>query len=81
VGSSGSAVLCPIEPPKLQIDLIEAAGPYRKGVQTVSLPGYKRFVADFAELAAAVRSERPLTVTLEEELAVQETLLKASDML
>ncbi len=81
LGSKGSAVLRPIEPPALQIDLVESAGPYRKGVQTVSLPGYKRFEADFAELAAAVRGERTLNVTLAEEIAVQETLLRASAML
>ena len=81
LGSKGSAVLRPIEPPALQIDLIEPAGPYRKGVQTVSLPSYKRFEADFAELAAAVRGERKLNVTLDEEVAVQETLLKACGML
>jgi predicted dehydrogenase len=81
LGSNGSAVLSSIEPPVLEIDLINPAGPFRKGVQTVSLARYKRFVTDFAELAAAVRGERPLTITLEEELAVQEALLKASDML
>ena len=70
-----------IEPPALQIDLVEPAGPYRKGVQTVSLPSYKRFEVDFAELAAAVRGERKLNVTLDEEVAVQETLLKACGML
>ena len=80
LGSNGSAVLRPIEPPALQIDLVEPAGPYRKGVQTVSLPSYKRFEADFAELAAAVRGERTLSVNLEKEVVVQETLLKACGM-
>jgi predicted dehydrogenase len=81
LGSKGTAILRPIEPPALQVDLVEAAGPYHKGVQTVNLPGYKRYEADFAELAAAVRGERKLNVTLDEEVAVQETLLKASGML
>ena len=34
-----------------------------------------------AALAAAVRGERALPVTLDEELVVQETLLRVSDML
>ena len=63
------------------MDFVTAVGPYAKGAQTISLPGYKRFEADFVELAAAVRGERPLSVTAEHELAVQETLLKACAML
>jgi predicted dehydrogenase len=81
IGSNGSAILQPIEPPELNIELVKAAGPYKKGLQAVSLPRYKRFEDDIEALAAAVRGERPLSVTLDEELAVQETLLKASDMM
>jgi len=81
VGTKGSARLRPIEPPGLEIELIEAAGSYRKGLQTVTLPVYRRYEADFVELAAAVRGERPLSVPLDEELLVQESLLRACDML
>lgn len=81
LGANGTAVLRPLEPPALEIELATAAGPYRKGTQTVTLPPYHRYEADFAELAAAVRGEGHLTVALEDELLVQETLLKASGML
>jgi len=81
LGSKGSAILRPIEPPGLQMEFVTAAGPYKKGIQTISLPGYKRFETDFVELAAAVRGERPLPVTFEQEVEVQETLLRASGML
>jgi len=81
VGSKGSALLRPIEPPVLEIELVEAAGPYRKGLQAVALPVYKRYEADFAELAGAVRGQRSLSVSPEEELLVQECLLRACDML
>lgn len=37
--------------------------------------------SDFAALAAGVRGKRPLPVSSEQELAVQEALLKASEML
>jgi predicted dehydrogenase len=80
LGSNGTAVLQPIEPPMLNIELVSAAGPYQKGTQTVPMPPYARYEADFIELAAAVRGERKLSVSLEEELAVQETLLKACAM-
>lgn len=79
-GTNGSAILKPIEPPTLQIDLAKAAGPYKSGVQTVALPAYERYVGDFVELASAIRGERPLSVTLDEELRVHEALLHACEM-
>lgn len=80
LGTNGTALLKPIEPPTLQIDLAKAAGPYAAKNQTVSLPPYRRYVGDFAELAQAVRGERSLSVSLEEELLVQETLMRACQM-
>ncbi len=79
-GTNGSAVLKPIEPPTLQIDLARAAGPYKAGVQTVTLPVYERYVGDFVELAPAIRGEKPLSVTLDEELLVHDALLRACGM-
>jgi predicted dehydrogenase len=80
-GSNGNAVVRPIEPPILQIDLATPAGPYQARTQTVQLAPFRRYVGDFAELAEAVRLKRPLAVTPEEDLLVQETLLRASEML
>jgi predicted dehydrogenase len=80
LGTNGAATLAPIEPPTLNLDLAKAAGPYKKGAQRVPLPGYKRYEGDFAELAAAVRGERPLSVSLDDELLVAETVLQASAM-
>ncbi len=79
VGTQGTAVVRPIEPPSLHIDLSAASGPYRAGPQTLSY-SYTRYVDDFVELAAAVRGERKLAVTPAEDLLVQETLLRASGM-
>jgi predicted dehydrogenase len=79
-GSNGTAVLKPIEPPLLQIDIQAPAGPYKSGAQTVPLPDYERYIGDFAEFATAVRGEKPLRITLDEELLVHETLLKACGM-
>jgi predicted dehydrogenase len=80
LGTNGTAVLRPIEPPALTLDLAKDAGPYRSGSQEVALPPYKRYEDDFVELAAAVRGERTLSVSLDEEMLVQETLLRASGM-
>jgi predicted dehydrogenase len=79
-GTNGTAVLRPIEPATLQIDLAKPAGPYKAGSQTVEVPKYDRYVGDIAELAAVTRSERPLSVTLDDELLVHDALLKACDM-
>lgn len=80
LGTKGTATLTPIEPGKLTLDLTAAAGPYKKGPQEVPLPAYKRYVDDFIELAAAVRGEKPLNTSLDEELLVAETVLRASGM-
>ena len=80
IGTRGTATLQPIEPPTLSIELTEAAGPYRKGAQKVSLPDYQRYEGDFADLAAAVRGEHELGVSLDDELLVAETVLRVSDM-
>ncbi len=81
LGTNGTATLAPIEAPALTMDLASAAGPYKKGRQGVPLPAYRRYEADFADLAAAVRGEHPLSVSLDEELLVAKTVLGASDML
>ncbi|MFB3827842.1 MAG: Gfo/Idh/MocA family protein [Bryobacteraceae bacterium] len=79
-GAGGCAIVNPIEPPVLTMDLAKPAGPYRPGVQKIEVPAYRRYVDDFVELAAAVRGETALRVTLEEDLAVHETLLRSSGM-
>ena len=81
LGTNGTAVMRPLEAPVLTIDLAKAAGPYQKGLQTVPLPPYTRYAADFVDLAAAVRGERKLVVSLEQELEIQQTLLTACEML
>lgn len=81
LGTNGTALVNPLEQPALQIDLAKAAGPYKAGTQTVSLPPYRRYVAEFVELAQAIRNKTSLAVTPEQELLVQETLLRACEML
>lgn len=80
-GSKGNAVVRPIEPPSLEVDLTEAAGPYQRGWQKVDLPAYERYAGDIDELASALLDGKPMQVTLDQELDIQETLLRASLML
>lgn len=79
-GSRGNAVIRPIEPPSLEVDLAEDAGPYIKGAQKVVLPRYERYVGDIEEMAVAILEAKPLGVSLDEELTIQETVLVASGM-
>ena len=79
-GTNGCAIVNPIEPPVLKIELAKAAGPYEKGQQTVPLPAYRRFVDDFADLAGAVHGEHPLKTRPEQDLLVEETLLRCCGM-
>ncbi len=80
LGSNGTLVIQPIEPPALKVDLQSAAGPYKAGIQTVELPPFHRYMADLEELAQAVRDAKPLAITPEQELLVHETLLRACAM-
>lgn len=73
-GSKGNAVVRPIEPPSLEIDL--AGKPREK----IALPPYERYRGDIDEMAAAILDGKPLSVTLEEEQMVHEVLLTASRM-
>jgi predicted dehydrogenase len=79
-GTNGTAIVNPIEPPALTIELQSAAGPYQKGKQTIPMPAYTRHEADFADLAAVVRGERKLPVSFDQDLLVQEVLLRCSGM-
>jgi predicted dehydrogenase len=73
LGTKGAAVVRPIEPPTLLLDL-----PGNRS--TPPMPEYKRYVEDFRDLAAAIRERRKLRWTPAEDLLVQESLLRACGM-
>ncbi len=80
-GSNGIALLRPIEgPPHLEIELVKAAGPYQAGKNVVELPPFQRYAGDFIELANCLRTNTPLSTTPQQDLEVQEALLRASGM-
>jgi predicted dehydrogenase len=80
LGTNGTAIIRPLEAPLLTFDLAKPAGPYKKGSQNVPLPAYKRYEGDLADLAAAVRGEKKLVVSLDDELRIHQTLMAASEM-
>lgn len=80
-GSNGTALVKPLDRPKMELELKAAAGPYKRGKQTVEFPPYRRYVGEFEELAAAVRAGKPLPISPETDLLVHETLLRACEVI
>lgn len=76
-GNLGSATLRPMEPPTLDLLLSKAAGPWPAGKSAVPLPRYERYEADLAEFEGCIRGERQAGVSHEDEVRVQNTLLRA----
>jgi predicted dehydrogenase len=72
LGTKGTATVRPIEPPRLSVDI--------GGKVSSEEFSYRRYVDDFRELAACVRTGRPLAVTPQQDLWATETLLKACGM-
>lgn len=80
-GDKGTYEILPLEPAAVRLSLGAAQGEYRKGMQEVKLPQPTgRYDADFADLAAVIRGQKPFEFTARHDLAVQETVLRASGM-
>jgi predicted dehydrogenase len=80
VGTEGSIVLTPLEPPIARIALRKPAGGYQEGVQMVEFEDLDRHVLDFQELAACIRGEREFPYSKEHDYQVQRTVLRACNV-
>ena len=76
-GTRGTVIIEPLEPPALQLCLSAPVAGFKKGWQTVPMENRPRYIGDFEELAACIRSGSPLSSSREHDLRVQEALLKA----
>jgi predicted dehydrogenase len=78
-GTRGSVILEPLEPPGVRLCLSEDMGSYVKGCQMVDVgkPG-GRYDGGLAALVADIRVEKSPDRSLQHELIVQETVLRAS---
>lgn len=79
-GDAGTLDIRPLEPPAVRLALTEARGEFKKGYQDVKLPSLPRYEADFVDLARVIRGEKTFAWTPEHDLAVQETVLRASGL-
>lgn len=82
-GTNGKATVQPYAPPRLAVDLLETAGPYKAGPQVLEppeLPG-PTYGPDFTEMRHIIRDGMKPSYAPEHDLVVQETLLKVCGML
>ena len=62
----------------MRVNMRKPQGSYKAGWQDIVLPPQPRFIGDFAELARALKTGKPLKHSYDHELLLQETLLRAS---
>ena len=80
-GSNGTIVIRPLEPFRLSLTLESSAGGYPGGTQSVELPvSSGRYDGDMQHFAAVIRGRQPAEYTTAHDLAVQESVLRASAM-
>lgn len=79
-GTEGTVHIQPLDNPKAQVAFSQPRGRFEKGYQDVTFPEYRRYVADAADLARIVRGEKDADFSYEHDLAVQRTLLLASEL-
>lgn len=81
-GTKGTYDIRPLEPPQARLALDAPRGEYRKGYQELTFPKPSgRYDRQFEDLAKVVRGEKAFTFTPEHDLAVHETVLRASGLL
>ena len=79
IGTDGTFLVHPeSNPPRMRVFLRKPQGPYKAGWQDLTLPPQPRFIPDFAELARAIQTNKPLKHSYDHELLLHETLLRAS---
>lgn len=80
-GTEGTFHIQPLDRPKARIALSKDRGEFKKGVQEIPFePPYRRYVGDAIDFARIIRGEKDSDYPPKHDAAVQETLLRASEM-
>ena len=79
-GTRGSAILEPLEPPALRLCLDEDRDGYLKGWQEVPVENRPRYVESLRAFVAGLRGGKTPDRSLDDELVVQETVLRAAGL-
>lgn len=78
-GTEGTFEIVPLESGKVNLSLTKAHGSYKKGAQSIQLDVPKdRYAGEFTDLAKVVRGEKKLAWDAAHDIAVHETVLRAS---
>jgi len=78
-GTEGTFEIVPLESGKVNLSLTKARGTYKKGTQSFQLNVPKdRYAAEFTDLAKIVRGEKKFAWDAAHDIAVHETVLRAS---
>jgi len=81
-GTRGAMEILPLESGKATLWLDEARGPWKKGMNSVALPVPQgRYDAEFIDLAQVIRGSKKLDWNAAHDIAVHETVLRASGVL
>lgn len=78
-GTEGTFEIVPLESGKVNLSITKARGAYKKGAQSFQLEVPKdRYAAEFVDLAEIVRGGKKLAWDAAHDIAVHETVLRAS---
>jgi len=78
-GDRGTLVIQPLEPPRVELTLLEPRGGYPEGTRLVELPEAPgRYDESWLDFARVIRGEKRHDFSHDHDLAVQRTLLRAS---
>ena len=78
-GTEGTVHIQPLDSPKvIRLTLSAERSKYQKGYQEVAIAPYERYVGDAADFAKVIRAEKMFDWSAMHDLAVQETVLRAS---
>jgi predicted dehydrogenase len=77
-GTEGTFHIQPLDSPRARVALSQPREGYAKGYQDIPLPKYARYVADAADMARVLRGEKSSDFPYAHDLAVQESVLRAS---
>ena len=80
-GTKGTVVIRPLEPFRLSLTLESDTETYRRGTHQLELPASTgRYDGDMQHFAAVIRNKEPAEYNTDHDLAVQEAVLRASNM-
>jgi len=78
-GTEGTFHIQPLDNPAARVAFSRPHEGYKQGYQEISFPRFTRYVADAADMARVIRGEKPSDFSPTHDLAVQETVLRASN--